>query len=229
MKPTKPNLIPCILLTALTTALLVAGSAFYFWYTVPYLAWLGAKGAVALAVIASYYRWLSLSGRRRPAPLIGGRLRFPSKGLLVGLVTVSVLYSVYLAFGDALDVNAWLGQLKNQLWSTTWLTGFALVAFVALSSFFDEWFFRGFLYNSLADLGFTRLALWATTIGYGAFFASLTAYWLPPLHCLIVGLGSFLVALGFTFANYRQSGILNSWLAHAGTRLIVVLLLLQVL
>lgn len=229
MKPTRPNLIPCILLTALTTTLLVAGSAFYFWYTVPYLAWLGAKGVIALAVIASYYRWLSLSGRRRPAPLIGGRMRFPSKGLLIGLVTVGVLYSIHLAFGEVLDTNTMLSPLRNQLWSTPWLTGIALVAFVALSSFFDEGFFRGFLYNSLLDLGFPQLALWTTSIGYAAFTAGLTASWLTPLQCLVVGLGSFLVALGFTFANFRQSGILNSWLAHAGIRLTVVLLLLQVL
>lgn len=135
-------------------------------------------------------------------------------GLLFGALSFGVILVAYLILGKYIDFNSIVAELQSKSKITP-----ANFVFVGLyitfgNSFLEEFFFRGFIFLNLFNLGYKKLAYIYSSVLFGVYHIAIFKTWFDPL---LIGLGLLgLISVGIIFGwlNTKAGNFINSWLVH---------------
>lgn len=144
-------------------------------------------------------------------------------GALLGMGAFVVILLTYLALHNYLDLPAIAQELEDK--SRITATNFILVGlYIAFgNSFLEEYFFRGFVFAKLLDLGRTPFAYLYSALLFGLYHVAIFKTWFSPPLMLIALVG--LVAAGtiLNLLNTKSRHFFNSWLAHILADMAIIL------
>ena len=141
------------------------------------------------------------------------RLAVPlALGVLVFLLGGYVLLSPWL------DLSAIPENLAAKEGITRETFPLAAAYITLCNSLLEEFFFRGFAFLTLYQMGFKKLAYGFSALAFALYHVSIADGWGSP--ALIVLMVAGLTAAGLLF-NWldREGGVLPSWLVHMGANL----------
>lgn len=215
MKIKKPNRWPAVVIillsTLVCTILFFAEQIWRFSYftTTP------LKIALFLALVLGYRRWIAVTGRRRTGALLHLRGVSILRGLTIGLTSAAVIIGTYLVLRQGLDLDGIAKDLIEKS-KVTPLNFLLIGLYITVgNSLLEEYFFRGFLYFSLHDLGFKRTALFFSATLFAAYHLAIFSTWFSLGYMALALVGLELIGFVYAWMNYKSRSIVNSWLAHA--------------
>lgn len=148
------------------------------------------------------------------------------KVALLGTFTFIMVIAGYFIFRQFIDLENIALELAKI--GVTPLN-FIFIAFYItfLNSFLEEFFFRGYIFSSLADEGKTKCAFIISALMFAIYHIGIFLTWFSWWISLIALLGLFVGGLIFNWANYssRNSGlnIRNSWVIHIAADMAIMI------
>ncbi|MFA5523122.1 MAG: type II CAAX endopeptidase family protein [Tissierellales bacterium] len=146
------------------------------------------------------------------------KIKFNKKDLYIGtglgIGCFIILMAAYIILKDIIDLNTIANELQTK--SKVSPSNFIFVAFYIsfVNSFLEEFFFRGFIFLNLFELGYIKLAYVFSSFLFAIYHISVFKNWFNPW---LIGLSIFgLVSVGFIF-NYidtKSKNFINSWIVH---------------
>jgi membrane protease YdiL (CAAX protease family) len=135
-------------------------------------------------------------------------------GFIFGLASFFVVLTAYFVLRNFIDLQGIAAEMQNKSKITP--ANFLFVgAYVTFgNSFLEEYFFRGFVFLSLYELNYKRMAYVYSSLLFGLYHMAIFKNWFNPA---LIGLALFgLIFIGFVFdwLNTKSENFLNSWLVH---------------
>lgn len=215
MKIKQPNRLPAgviILLSTLVCSILFLAEQYWrlsYFITTP------LKIALFLVMVIGYRRWIAVTGRRRTGALLHLRGVSILKGLIIGLGSAGVIIATYLLLRQGLDLDGIAKDLIEKSKVTPMNFIFIGLYITLGNSLLEEYFFRGFVYFSLHDLGFKRTALVFSATLFAAYHLAIFSTWFSLGYMALALVGLELIGLVYAWINFKSRSIVNSWIAHA--------------
>lgn len=132
----------------------------------------------------------------------------------LGVIIYGVIMIAYFIFESQLD----LGEIRVILGENLKVNdqNFIWVAlYIALfNSLFEEYFFRGFLFLGLKNVGFGIASSVLSAFLFAIYHVAIIGTWFEIGLFVLVMLGLFIGGLIFNALNDRNGNIYNSWLVH---------------
>ncbi|WP_352420188.1 type II CAAX endopeptidase family protein [Proteiniborus sp.] len=149
---------------------------------------------------------------------LSNRIKINKKDLYIGtglgIFCFTVIIAVYFILKEVIDLNNIANELqtKSKVSPSNFLMVALYITFV--NSFLEEFFFRGFIFLNLYELGFKKLAYIFSSALFALYHIGIFRNW---FNIWLVILSIFgLVSVGFTF-NYidtKSKNFINSWIVH---------------
>ncbi len=135
-------------------------------------------------------------------------------GIGLGMVCFIVLITVYFFLKDVIDLNTIANELQTK--SKVSPTNFLLVAFYItfVNSFLEEFFFRGFIFLNLYELGFRNLAYIFSSTLFALYHIGIFKNWFNPWLIMLAILGLVSVGFIFNYIDTKSKNFINSWIVH---------------
>ncbi len=149
---------------------------------------------------------------------VSNRIRINKKdlylGIGLGMVCFIVLITVYFFLKDVIDLNTIANELQTK--SKVSPTNFLLVAFYItfVNSFLEEFFFRGFIFLNLNELGFKELAYIFSSVLFALYHIGIFKNWFNPWLIMLAILGLVSVGFIFNYIDTKSKNFINSWIVH---------------
>lgn len=153
---------------------------------------------------------------------------FDKRRLLIGLgfgvlffLTILVSYNI---LGYKIDFEAISIELQSKLKVTPLNFIFVGIYITFGNSFLEEFFFRGFIFMNLHELGLRKLAYIYSSLLFALYHVIIFKTWFTAPIFLLALLGLASVGFIFNWMNTRSNNFLNSWIAHifADTAIILI-------
>lgn len=135
-------------------------------------------------------------------------------GLLFGIASFGVILVTYYILKDFIDFNSIVTEMEEK--SNITPTNFLLVGtYITFgNSFLEEFFFRGFIFLSLYELGHRKFAYIYSSLLFAIYHIGIFQTWFNPWLIALALLGLVIVAFVFNWLNTKTRNFLNSWIVH---------------
>ncbi|WIV11835.1 CPBP family intramembrane glutamic endopeptidase [Proteiniborus sp. MB09-C3] len=135
-------------------------------------------------------------------------------GAGLGVACFIVLISAYFFLKDAIDLNTIANELQSK--SKVSSNNFLLVAFYItfVNSFLEEFFFRGFIFLNLYELGFKKLAYIFSSALFALYHIGIFKNWFNPWLIILAIFGLVSVGFIFDYIDTKSKNFINSWIVH---------------
>ena len=125
-----------------------------------------------------------------------------------------VIIASYFVLRGYIDFNRIAQELQSK--SKVTPSNFIFVGLYITfgNSFLEEYFFRGFIFLNLFNLGSKKLAYIYSSLLFGVYHISIFKTWFNPI---LIGLALFgLISVGiiFNWLDTKTENFINSWLVH---------------
>lgn len=146
------------------------------------------------------------------------RIRINKKDLYLGAglgaACFIVLISAYFFLKDAIYLNTIANELQSK--SKVSSSNFLLVAFYItfVNSFLEEFFFRGFIFLNLYELGFKKLAYIFSSALFALYHIGIFKNWFNPWLIILAIFGLVSVGFIFNYIDTKSKNFINSWIVH---------------
>ena len=137
---------------------------------------------------------------------------------LLALGTLAVLLGGYLLLSPWLDLSAIPANLAAKEGITRQTFSLAAIYITFCNSLLEEYFFRGFAFLSLHQMGYKKLAYGFSALAFALYHLSIAGSWGAPVLVLLMVAGLTAAGLLFSWLD-RQGSILPAWLVHMGANL----------
>ena len=140
--------------------------------------------------------------------------------IVLSVVTFSVIWIGYLLFEPLVDFDS----IKAELGLTQ--TEFLLRGiYITLgNSFLEEFFFRGFIFFNMYELGLKKFAFLFSSVLFAVYHIAIFQSWFPLPIMLLVIFSLFVVGLVFNYLCMRVASFKGSWMVHASADLAIILI-----
>jgi membrane protease YdiL (CAAX protease family) len=135
-------------------------------------------------------------------------------GLVLGISAFVIILSAYGVLGWMIDFSGIKNELQTKLKITASTFIFVGLYVTFINSFIEEFFFRGFVFLNIYQLGYKKTASIFSAFLFGLYHIAIFKTWFPlPITLLII---ASLVTVGIVFnhLNIKTRNFLNSWIAH---------------
>ena len=149
---------------------------------------------------------------------VSARIKFNKKDLYIGLglgtFCFMVLIITYFILKDLIDLNTIANELQTK--SKVNPGNFLFVAFyiTLINSFLEEFFFRGFIFLNLYELGFKKLAYLFSSILFAFYHIGIFKNWFNSGLVILAIFGLVSVGFIFNYIDTKSKNFINSWIVH---------------
>ncbi len=135
-------------------------------------------------------------------------------GAGLGILCFVVLMAAYFILKDVIELNTIANELQTK--SKVNPSNFLLVAFYItfVNSFLEEFFFRGFVFMNLFELGFRKLAYIFSSVLFALYHISIFKNWFNPWLIALAIFGLVSVGFIFNYIDTKSKSFINSWIVH---------------
>lgn len=134
--------------------------------------------------------------------------------ILLGIAIYLVILGAYYLFAGFLDLDNIQSLLARNLGVDRNNFIFVAIYIAIFNSLLEEFFFRGFLFLGLKNLGMGSLSTLLSAGMFSLYHIAIIANWFNIWIFILVILGLFIGGLIFNALNNRNGNIYNSWLVH---------------
>lgn len=134
--------------------------------------------------------------------------------ILLGIAIYLVIMGAYYIFSEFLDLDNIQSLLARNLGVDRNNFIFVAIYIAVFNSLLEEFFFRGFLFLGLKNLGMGSLSTLMSAGMFSLYHIAIIANWFNIWIFILVMLGLFIGGLIFNALNDRNGNIYNSWLVH---------------
>lgn len=146
---------------------------------------------------------------------IGGlNLRKLSIGILSGIIFFSVILVSYSILGSFIDFDKISLELQDKLRITPLNFIFVGVYITLGNSFLEEFFFRGYIFMNLYELGYKRLSYIFSSFLFAFYHIIIFKNWFTPPIFLLALIGLASVGFIFNWMDTKSKNFINSWISH---------------
>lgn len=144
-------------------------------------------------------------------------------GLLLGLVSFSVLIITYIIVKDMINLEGIIQDLQNKSITPV---NFIFIAFYVtfVNSFLEEFFFRGFIFLNLYEMKFKKIAYIYSSLLFALYHIAIFKSWFNPWLMALALTGLITVGFIFNFIDTKSRNFINSWIVHILADLAIVLI-----
>lgn len=135
-------------------------------------------------------------------------------GFLFGVSSFLIVLISYFLFKGVINLNNIARELQNK--SKINPTNFIFVGLYItfINSFLEEFFFRGFIFLNLYNIGKERWAYIYSSFLFGIYHIAIFETWFNIGLILISLLGLIVVGFIFDWLNTKSKNFINSWIVH---------------
>lgn len=135
-------------------------------------------------------------------------------GTGLGLFCFAVLIVAYFILKDVIDLSIIANELQTK--SKVNSKNFILVAFYItfINSFLEEFFFRGFIFLNLYELGFRKISYIFSSVLFALYHIGIFKNWFNPWLIILAIFGLFSVGFIFNYIDTKSKNFINSWIVH---------------
>lgn len=135
-------------------------------------------------------------------------------GFLFGIASFLIIIITYFIIGQYINFNSIAVELgsKSKITGTNFIYVGTYITFG--NSFLEEFFFRGFIFLSLYELRYTKLAYVYSSVLFGIYHIAIFKTWFNLGLIALALLGLVVVAFIFNWMDTKSKNFINSWIVH---------------
>lgn len=135
-------------------------------------------------------------------------------GIILGILCFTILIISYFVFKNFIDFESIIKELEDKSKITT--SNFILVGlYITLgNSFLEEFFFRGFIFLNLYEIGYKKLAYIFSSTLFGIYHIAIFKTWFNVWITILALFGLISIGMIFNYINTKCKNFLNSWIVH---------------
>ncbi len=151
-------------------------------------------------------------------PSASNRIKLNKKELYIGtglgILCFLVLMIAYFVLRDLIDLNTIANELQTK--SKVNPSNFLFVAFYItfINSFLEEFFFRGFVFLKLFELGYRKFAYIFSSVLFAIYHIGIFRNWFNPWLIALAIFGLVSVGFIFNYIDTKSRNFINSWIVH---------------
>ena len=207
------SLIACVLLYFVEQILMVN-------YTVKTL----VKILLFILIPYIYFSFIKKTKVKRAMNLKKLDIKQVKLGILFGIISFLVIIITYRIIGSYINLQGIAQELQSKSKITT--TNFIFVAlYITLgNSFLEEFFFRGYIFLNLHDLGFKRMAYFYSSLLFGIYHIAIFKTWFNSWQVSLALLGLISIGFVFNWLDLKSKNFINSWIVHIFADIAIVVI-----
>lgn len=135
-------------------------------------------------------------------------------GAILGFLCFLIIIIAYFVLKDAIDLNAIANELQTK--SKVNPNNFIFVALYItfINSFLEEFFFRGFVFLNLFEMGYKKLAYIFSSALFALYHIGIFKNWFNPWLIALAIFGLVSVGFIFNYIDTKSKSFINSWIVH---------------
>ncbi|WP_428866527.1 CPBP family intramembrane glutamic endopeptidase [Clostridium sediminicola] len=135
-------------------------------------------------------------------------------GIIFGAISFGIVLLAYFIFRSYIDIAA----ISNEMQTKSKITpsNFILVGLYVTfgNSFLEEFFFRGFVFLNLYELGYTKIAYVFSSIAFALYHLAIFRTWFDFPIMVLALFGLISVGVIFNWLDTKSKNFINSWILH---------------
>jgi membrane protease YdiL (CAAX protease family) len=145
-------------------------------------------------------------------------------GGILGAGVMIIILVAYFVLKQYIDLDLIADELtQNSKVNAFNFPAIALYIIIG-NSFLEEYFFRGFIFLSLYNKGYTKLAYIFSSLLFAVYHVAIFKTWFNPVIIGIALLGLFAGGIIFNYIDTKINSIANSWVVHIFADLAIILI-----
>ncbi|WP_461205316.1 CPBP family intramembrane glutamic endopeptidase [Clostridium sp. DL1XJH146] len=162
-----------------------------------------------------YYKFVKKESFKNALKLNKFKKKDLTLGLTLGIISFIIILITYFILKDYIDLNNIMDELQNKLKITPISFIFVGLYITLGNSFLEEFFFRGFIFLNLYELGYKKLGYIFSSFLFGLYHIVIFKSWFSLPITLLALFGLISVGFVFNFLDTKSKNLLNSWIVHA--------------
>lgn len=135
-------------------------------------------------------------------------------GLLFGAVSFLIVIGAFMILRNYIDLNSIALELQSKSKITPANFIFVGLYITLGNSFLEEFFFRGYIFLNLYELGCKKAAYVFSAVLFGLYHIAIFKTWFNIELILLALSGLIGVAVIFNWLNTKSNNFINSWIVH---------------
>jgi len=135
-------------------------------------------------------------------------------GLIFGISSFFIILLAYYLLGKYINIEDIVGELQSKSKITPDNFGLVGLYIILGNSFLEEFFFRGFIFLKLYEMGSSKEAYIYSSVLFGLYHIAIFKTWFNVWLIALALIG--LVSIGFIFnwLDTKSGNFINSWIVH---------------
>lgn len=135
-------------------------------------------------------------------------------GVVFGIISFAIVLVTYYLVKDFMDLNGIVAEMEEKS-KITPANFFLVGAYITFgNSFLEEFFFRGFIFLNLYELGSKKTAYIYSSVLFAVYHLAIFITWFNIWLLALALTGLILVGFIFSWLNTTSKNFLNSWIVH---------------
>lgn len=174
-----------------------------------------------------YYKAFGGIGFYDLVPIDQAHRKITRESILIGLVSFVSIIGAYYFLKGYIDQETIISQLSDENPVNPISVVLVGIYIIVFNSLLEEFFFRGFIFLRLYELGYKKMAYVFSSILFGIYHIGIFQTWFSEEVTIVALLGLIGSGLIFGYLNSKRLDILNSWIAHALADVAIMVIGLQ--
>lgn len=173
-----------------------------------------SKIVVFTAIPLIYIKYIKREGILKALNIRSIEKKDLKLGLGFGLASFFILFLGFYLFKDFMDLQGIVTEMEEK--SNITPANFLLVgAYITFgNSFLEEFFFRGFIFLNLYNLGLKKTAYIFSAFLFAIYHIGIFQSWFNPYLMLLAVTGLVVIGFVFNWLCTKSNNFLNSWIVH---------------
>lgn len=134
-------------------------------------------------------------------------------GLILGTLAAIVILVSYQIFKPFINFDDIVSDLASKKITASNFIFIAIyISFI--NAFLEEFFFRGYIFLNLYEIGEKRLAYLYSSLLFAIYHMAIFKTWFNPALILLALVGLIIIGLVFNYIDTKSKNFLNSYLVH---------------
>lgn len=145
-------------------------------------------------------------------------------GFLFGLSSFIIIIVAYILLKDFINFDEIVNEMETKSKITAANFIFIAIYITLGNSLLEEFFFRGFIFLNLRQLGEEKFAYLFSSLLFAIYHISIFQTWFTLPLTLLVLFGLFTIGIIFNWLNTKTNTIINSWIVHILADLAIIII-----
>lgn len=135
-------------------------------------------------------------------------------GFILGMLSFLIVIISFVILKYQINFDDIINELETKSKITAGNFIFIGLYITFINSFLEEFFFRGFIFLNLYELGKTRLAYIFSSLLFALYHIAIFKTWFNIYLTIVALIGLIIIGLIFNYVDTKSKNLLNSWVIH---------------